>query len=131
VKKPHRRGPAPSASIDTLALRAAEALRQERFREAIDLYKLSLRQEPRPEWKRALAEAYHGRARALAAKRMFKEAAMVLENTLAPDGTLHDPLFYLQCLLRDGQQQKAATHALAYIGRDAALPVDSRARWRS
>jgi cellulose synthase operon protein C len=127
VKKPYRRAPAPSASIDALVARAAEALRQERFREAIDLFKLLLRQEPRPEWKRALADAYHGRARDLAAKRMFKEAAMVLENALAPDGTLHDPLFYLECLIRDGQQQKAAMHALIYIGRDAALPVDSRA----
>jgi cellulose synthase operon protein C len=126
VKKPHRRVPTSTASTEILVAQAAEALRQERFREAIDLYKLLLRQEPRSEWKLALAQAYHGRARDLAAKRMFKEAAMVLENTLAPDGTLHDPLFYLHCLLRDGQQQKAATHALAYIGRDAAQPIDSR-----
>ena len=113
MKKPHRRVPTSTASIDILVAQAAGALCQERFREAIDVYKLLLRQEPRPEWKHALAEAYHGRARDLAAKRMFKEAAMVLENTLAPDGTLRDPLFYLQCLLRDGQQQKAAMHALA------------------
>ena len=87
MKKPPRRGPAPSLSSDTLVVRADEALRQERFKEAVELYKQLVKQDPRPEWKHALAEAYHGRARALAAKRMFKEAAMVLENALASDAT--------------------------------------------
>ena len=114
-------------SFDALVIRAAEALQQERFKEAVELFKQLIRQDPRPEWKHSLAEAYHGRARALAAKRMFKEAAIVLENTLASDGTVHDPLFYLHCLIRDGQQQKAAAHALLYVGRDSALPDDARA----
>ncbi len=106
---------------------ATEALREERFREAVELLKPVVRQEPRPEWRQLLAEAYRGRARALAAKRMFKEAAVVLENTLAADGTLCDPLFYVQCLIRDGQQQKAAAHALLYAGQQTALPDDERA----
>src|SRR4051794_23418360 len=114
-------------SFDALVIRAAEALQQERFKEAVELFKQLIRQDPRPEWKHSLAEAYHGRARALAAKRMFKEATIVLENTLASDGTVHDPLFYLHCLIRDGQQQKAAAHALLYVGRDSALPDDARA----
>ncbi len=106
---------------------ATEALREERFREAVELLKPVVRQEPRPEWRQLLAEAYRGRARALAAKRMFKEAAVVLENTLAADGTLCDPLFYVQCLIRDGQQQKAAAHALLYAGQQTALPDYKRA----
>jgi cellulose synthase operon protein C len=127
VTKSQRRGPAPSAPIGSLIARAAEALQQERFKEAIELYKLVLRQDPRPEWKGSLAEAYCGRARALAAKRMFKEAAMVLENTLALDGTMRDPRLYVTCLIRDGQQPKAAGHLLNSIGSEGALPVAERA----
>jgi len=129
VKKPQRRGPSPSVPIDTLAARGAEALQQERFKEAVELFKLVIRQEPRPEWKESLNEAYAGRARALAAKGMFKEAAMVLENTVAPDGTLREPLLYLKCLIREGQQQqqqKAAAHALLYAGNGPALPAAER-----
>ena len=127
MKTPQRRGPAPSTPIGTLAARAAEALAQERFKEAVELYKLMIRQDPRADWKESLAEAYRGRARALAAKKMFKEAAMVLENTLAPDGTVRDPLLYLKCLILDGQQPKAAAHALQYIGRPTALPASEYA----
>src|SRR5258708_24169134 len=58
---------------------------------------------------------------------MFKEGAMVVENTLGPDGTLADPVFYLHCLIRDGQHQKAAAHALQYIGIESTLPAEERA----
>ena len=126
MKPPQRRGPSPSAPAGALAARGAEALQQERFKEAVELFKQLVRQDPRPEWKESLAAAYHGRARALAAKGMFKEAAMVLENTLAPDGTLRDPPLYLACLIRDGQQQKAAAQALLHIGRAGALPAAGR-----
>ena len=127
MKKPNRRRPAPSAPLGTLATRAAEAMKQQRFKEAVDLFKLMIRHDPQPEWKQSLAEAYRGRARALAAKEMFKEAAMVVENTLGPDGTLADPVFYLHCLIRDGQHQKAAAHALQYIGIESTLPAEERA----
>src|ERR1700680_2424244 len=86
-----------------------------------------IRQDPRLEWKQSLAEAYRGRARALAAKKMFKEAAMVVENTLGSDGTLADPVFYLHCLIRDGQHQKAAAHVRQYVGTESTLPAEERA----
>jgi len=127
VKRPNQRGAAPSTSLGTLEVKAAEALKQQRFKEAVELFKLMIRQDPRPEWRQSLAEAYRGRARALAAKKMFKEAAIVVENTLAPDGTLVDPVFYLHCLIRDGQHQKAATHALQYLGTESKLPAEERA----
>ncbi len=63
VKQPSRRGPSPSASVATLAARAEAALGERRFKEAIELFKVALRQEPRAEWKDGLAEAYCGRAR--------------------------------------------------------------------
>jgi len=127
VKKPNQRGPVSSASLGALAARAAEALKQQRFKEAVELFKPMIRQDPRPEWKQSLAEAYRGRARALAAKKMFKEAAMVVENTLGPDGTLADPVFYLHCLIRDGQHQKAAAHVRQYVGTESTLPAEERA----
>jgi tetratricopeptide (TPR) repeat protein len=100
-----------------LAERAAEAMQRQRFKEAIEAYKQILRQDPQPAWQEALAAAYRARAGELAAKGMFKEAAMVFENTLAPGGILQDPLPYLKCLIRNGQQEKAAAHALLYAGR--------------
>src|SRR5947209_10051352 len=128
VSKSRRHGrPAASAPVDVLAARAAEALKQEKFKEAVELFKLAIRQEPRAEWKDSLADAYCGRARALAAKSMFKEGAMVLENTIAPDGTVRDSRLYLSCLLRDGQQPKAASYVLRCLGSDTAVPAAERA----
>jgi tetratricopeptide (TPR) repeat protein len=129
VKKPHQRsvGPGSSVPIGVLAERAAEALRQERFKEATELFKLAIRQDPRPEWKEALAVAYSGRARTMVAKKMFKEAAMVLENTLAADGTVREPRLYVACLIRDGQQPKAAAYLLRSFGREGFLPATERA----
>ncbi len=112
MAKPQRRPVLAPSTMASLPGRAAEALEQRRFREAIDLFKQLVRQEPRPEWKAALDDAYCGRAHALAAKQMFKEAAMVLENTRAPDGGLREPLLYARCLIQQGQQAKAASHLL-------------------
>jgi len=110
----------------TLPIRAAEALQQGRFKDAIELFKPLVRQDPRPEWTESLADAYCGRARALAAKGMFKEAAMVLENTLTQAGTLRDPHLYVTCLIREGQQPKAAAYLLHSVA-SGALPASQQA----
>jgi tetratricopeptide (TPR) repeat protein len=78
------------------------------------LFKLAIRTEPRPEWREALADAWRGRARDLAAKSMFKEAAIVLENTISSGGPVRDPKLYVACLISDGQQQKAAAYLLSH-----------------
>lgn len=36
MKRPNQRGAAPSTSLGTLAVKAAEALKQQRFKEAVD-----------------------------------------------------------------------------------------------
>jgi tetratricopeptide (TPR) repeat protein len=95
-----------------LAKRGADALGQGRFKDAAEIFKQLLREDPRPEWKQRLGDAYAGRARALAEKSMFKEAAIVLENTLASGGTIREPLLYLSCLIRQNQLQKARRVAL-------------------
>ena len=53
MKKPNRRRPAPSAPLGTLAARAAEAMKQQRFKEAVDLFKLMIRHDPQAEWKQS------------------------------------------------------------------------------
>ena len=106
-----------SLSSDALAERGAEALRRGRFKDATEIFKQLARQDPRPEWRQRLGDAYAGRARVLAEKDMFKEAAIVLENTLAADGTIREPLLYLSCLIRQGQHQKALRTALASMAR--------------
>lgn len=126
MTKPRRRSAPPPASMATLPARATEALQQGKFKEAVELFKQLVRQDPRPEWKDSLADAYSGRARALAAKGMFKEAAMVLENTLSPAGTLRDPTLYTECLIREGQQPKAAAYLLHCVG-NGGFPAGERA----
>jgi hypothetical protein len=116
MSKRSQRSAAPAVPAASLAERATDALRLGRFKDAIELLKQLIKQDPRPEWRNFLADAYAGRARALAAKGMFKEAEIVLGNTAAPDGTVREPLLYLQCLIRQGLFQRAAAHAFQYAG---------------
>ncbi len=95
-------------SLSALAEQGREQLRLCRFKEAAESFKQLLRREPGPEWKSLLDEAYVGRARALAGKGMFKEAQIVLDNTLDSKGVARDPGLYLACLIRQGQHRKAA-----------------------
>ena len=115
MKKPRALGATFVAPLDVLADRGREALRQRRFKEAVEVFKQLARQDPRPEWAHRLADAYVGRAHSLADKGMFKEAAMVLENTMSPDGTIREPVLYVTWLVRQGQHQKAAQAALRLV----------------
>ena len=110
----------------TLPARAAGALQDGRFKEAIELFKQLVRQDSRPDWQDALADAYGGRARALAGKGMFKEAAIVLENTLTPARLLREPRLYVTCLIREGQQPKAAAYLLHCVA-SGAVPAGQQA----
>jgi cellulose synthase operon protein C len=110
--------PLPEASPSRLASRAAEAMRLGDFKQAIELFKRLVKQDGRPEWQDALAEAYAGRARILAAKGMFEEAEIALNKTVAPDGTVRDPLLYVKCLVKRGQARKAAELAVRYVVND-------------
>ena len=101
------------------AAQAEEALRLGRFKEAVELYKQLLKQEARPEWRDALADAYVGRAKALFAKGLFKEAEIVLGNAAALDGAVKEPLFLISCLVRQGQLDKALAQGLKHVGTDA------------
>ena len=117
----------PSASsIERRAAEAEAALRLGRFKDAIELYKQLLKQEARPDWRDALATAYVGRAKALEAKGLFKEAEIVFGNAISAGGAVSEPLFLLFCLICQGQFQKALAQALKYVGTDAAEPNQKR-----
>ena len=115
------------ASVPPLAVKATQALRLGDFKQAIELFKRLVRQDARPQWREALAEAFVGRARLLAAKGMFEEAETALNKAAAPDGTVPDPLLHVQCLVKRGQVHKAAGLALKYIA-NAKLPVSAASR---
>ena len=106
----------PDAPVTPYATRAMQALRLGDFKEAIRLFKQLAKQDDRPEWRDGIAQAYAARADQLAGKGMFEEAKILLDNTAAPDGTVRDPLLYVRCLLERGRHQKAAEHALKYMG---------------
>ncbi len=126
MMKQNPRKTQPVVSAAALDAQAAEALRLSRFKEAIELYKQLLKGEARQDWRDALAAAYVGRAKALSAKGLFKEAEIVLGNAVALDGAVKEPLFLLSCLVRQGQIQKALAQALKYIGSDALEPSQAR-----
>lgn len=107
-KKTRRRAPHGKSSHTKLSPEAVERKAREdlaggRYREAIAGFKQLIKQEPRPAWRLALAEAYAGRARELATKDMLKEALVIWENraNLGDDITF-DPE-YAALLLRMGR----------------------------
>jgi len=115
------------APVPPLAVKATEALRLGDFKQAIELFKRVVKQDARPQWCQALAEAYAGRARSLAAKGMFEEAETALNKAAATDATVSDPLLYVQCLVKRGQVHKAAELAVKHVG-NAEVPVSAASR---
>ena len=105
----------PTVSSERLAEQAAEALRLEKFKDAIEFFKQLVKLDSRPQWREGLAEAYVGRARTLAAKGMFKEAEIVLGNAAQADGSAREPLLLLRCLMQQGQLQKAFAYLVKHM----------------
>src|ERR1700687_104923 len=111
-----RQGSVLEAPVSPLAIKAKEALRLGDFKQAIELFKRLVKQDARAEWRDALAGAYAGRAPILGARGLFEEAETALSKAAAPDGTVRDPLLYVQCLIKRGQVHKAAELAVKYVG---------------
>src|ERR687895_556842 len=94
-------------SPQAMAYKAQAELTAGHYREAIELFKALLKQEPRPEWVDALAQAYQGRAVGLADKGMFKEAIVFWQNRAE---LCHRPLaepFYFCLLFQTGRVAEA------------------------
>src|SRR5262249_54206689 len=109
------------------AVWGAEAMQRRNFKEAIRLYKKLVKDEGLPKWSEGRWEAYAARARELPARGRVEQAKILLDNTAAPDGTVGNPVLYVHCLVKRGQQQKAAEHALKYVG-TGKLATDQAAR---
>lgn len=77
------------------------------YREAIQVYKQLYKREPNAGWKNLLVDAYLARAKELADKKMYKEAALLWENMLALDETVDSQDLYIDWLIRAGQTSKA------------------------
>ena len=98
----------PLTKLEELEAKALIAFEQRRHKEAIIFYKDLLKQERRPQWEQALAEAYLRRAGQVAAKGMWQEAAILWENhaKLCPQTLPSEE--YLGWLAQAGQFPKLA-----------------------
>ena len=86
------KSPPSNLSPEAIEHKAREDLASGRHREAIAGFKQLFKLEPRPAWRSALADAYAGRARELAAKDMLKEALALWENRASlGEGIAFDP----------------------------------------
>jgi len=103
-----KKAPFINVSTTELAAKGQALLSTGTYKEAIEAYKQLLKREQREEWRNALATAYLGRARDLAAKAMYKEAAILWENIPALGHQTIQPELYINWLLRSGQYAKAA-----------------------
>ena len=99
-----------------LRARADAAMAKSAFKDAIAVYKQLHKLEPTEDWQTPLADAYEQRARALAAKKMYKEAALLWDNRAAIDPTTDTPLWYIECLIYAGRYDQAVKR---YQGLDA------------
>lgn len=86
---------------------AQEAMQRGRYRDAIGHFKALMKKAPQAKWREGLAQAYAGRADALAEKGMLKEALVMWENRhqLGADAPLHPA--HTALLLRLGHIQEA------------------------
>ncbi len=94
-------------SLEELEAQGRNLLQAGKYKDAVATLKAMLQQEQRPEWIEFLAEAYVGRARGLADKGMFKEAAVIWRNRAEScDRFLADPT-YIELLFQSGQIDSA------------------------
>lgn len=92
-----------------LITRGQDLLSAHNYKDAIDVYKLLLKREPQAEsgWRESLATAYLERARQLAQKAMYREAAILWENIPTICGQAPHPEWCVEWLLQSNQYAKA------------------------
>lgn len=100
--------PSPPKTLPELEAAARAEAKYGRYKEAIAAFKELLKRERRPAWEAELAQAYLGRARQVADKGMYPEAALLWENhaKLGPGAAISEE--YLFWLARAGQPIKLA-----------------------
>jgi tetratricopeptide (TPR) repeat protein len=90
-----------------LIARGETCLATQDYKDAIDVYKLLLKREPQAGWRESLASAYLERAKQLASKGMYREAAVLWENLPSLCGQIRQPELYIGWLLQTSQYAKA------------------------
>jgi len=114
-------------SVEDIERKARQDLAGGRHREAIEGFKQLLKLQPLPAFRYALADAYAGRARDLAAKDMLKEALAIWENRAAlGEGIAFDP-DQAALLLRMGRVESV----LALLAQGVDIPRTEHERLRS
>lgn len=98
--------PSPPKTVPELEAAALRSLKGENYKDAIAAFKDLLKRERRRVWEEKLAEAYLGRAREVARKGMFQEAAMLWENHAGLHPGVPFTEEYLGWLLQAGQAMK-------------------------
>ncbi len=100
-------------SAQELITNGKEYLNSKRYKDAIIIFKQLIKKEQnRADWKTLLADAYLGRTRELAAKKMYKEALVVWENMANLCGEHKEPYLYVSLLVNLGRYDEAIN---AYI----------------
>ena len=127
-RKPRAGSSGQALSEQALEQRARDALAQGHWRDAIAGFKDLLKQDARPDWQGALADAYAGRAEELTAKGMLKEALAIWENRAALQPDLPMAPEHAALLMRLGRPE-AVVELLA--GGGSALPADQQQRLRA
>lgn len=111
-KRGNKKGSPSETSPEMLAAEGLESLESDNFIKAIDIFKQLLKREPCRQWQEELAKAYMGRARALSAKGMPKEALAILDNLahFCPEAPPDEVLlpFRVELLIGAGLLEKAA-----------------------
>ena len=104
-----RRSTSPESptQLAALAIRHMEA---KRYRDAVEIYKQLLKLEPEKGWQSHLIVAYVKRSEALIAKKMFKEALMLLDNAERLGSVPPRPDLNFVCLLRSGQHGRVPAY---------------------
>jgi len=108
-------------STQTLQQQADKLLSKGNYKEAIEHYKMLLKRETRPEWNTSLAEAYLQRGHELAAKQMYKEAAVMWENRATVCAVDSFPEIYIEWQFKAGRYTQAAQF-YAKMEQTSALP---------
>jgi hypothetical protein len=94
-------------SVAELVTEAATHAAAARHKEALKIYTELYRREQKDEWREALQQTYLARARQLADKGLYKEAAALWENMAQVSGNSINRIFYLACLINSGYYAKA------------------------
>lgn len=105
-----------SPPLQELTAVAERTLAAGHYKEAIAAFKDLLKRERQRAWEESLAKAYLGRAREVAAKKMFQEAAILWENYAGFHPGLAPGAEYLGWLVQAGQIAKLAKALAAVPG---------------